>query len=168
VDCAPVEVGMELSAGRAGHAVDRPGVLVVGLGGEVGTGVDVVVPGRGHQLVFASIRLEVLGYAPRHGGAHGHGQAAAFAEVVLDVDDHKRLPAHRSSPPEASVAARSWSERSLFRASSNSCSPICAGQTTIPSSSATTRSPGPTETPAHSTWPFSRPPPVLVEALGEV
>ncbi len=56
--------------------------------------VDVVVAG-GHDEVVAVVPGEQLGDAAGHGGAAGHRQRAALAEVVLDVDDDQR--AHQAS-----------------------------------------------------------------------
>ena len=58
----------------------------------MGARVDVPVLG-GHDHVVGAVRsgpADQIGDPGRHLGGAGHGQAAAFAEVVLDVDDQKR------------------------------------------------------------------------------
>src|SRR5207248_9126175 len=165
VDSGPVEAGMQLGAIGTGHAVDGPGVLVIRLRGEVGTGVDVVVAGGGDQRVVIAVPAEVLGEPLGDRGTSGDGQAATLAEVVLHVHHDERL-LHSNSPPSASRTERSRSFSIRSRASSISSSTRSAGQTTTPSSSAITRSPGQMGTPPILTSRPADPPPCLVAATG--
>ncbi len=84
---------MEVGAGGADNAVRRPAVHEVGFRGEVRPGIDVMVAGGHHMVVgmgCGSAVGDVTADGRRDLGAAGHGQAAALAEVVLDVDDDER------------------------------------------------------------------------------
>ena len=94
-----VEVRVERLAVGADLAVDRPGVLEVGVVRPVRAGVDVVVLG-GHDVgVVGRLRVldhpvvQHLGDVGRDPGAAGDRQRAALAEVVLHVD-HDQRPLH--------------------------------------------------------------------------
>src|SRR5680860_172331 len=94
-----VEVGMERRAVGVDHAVDRPTVHEVGVGSrrrEMVSRINVVVP-RGHRdCVVRGLRIlsrpvmEQFGDLVRRPRPSGHRQAAAFAEVVLYVDNDQR------------------------------------------------------------------------------
>ena len=85
-----VQVRVEVRAGRARHAVRRPGRRVVRVVGEVAARVDVEVLGRHHVRVVLSAAREVLAHRPGHRGPASHRQRPALAEVVLHVDDDQR------------------------------------------------------------------------------
>src|SRR5690606_7100869 len=95
-DRSDVQRRMERRPRRARAAVRRPRAHVVRVVAEVCARIDVVVPGGHHVLVVALVRQcarDVLG----HRGAAVHGQCAAFAEVVLYVNDDQRRT-HRPPP----------------------------------------------------------------------
>src|SRR6185312_10787360 len=81
-----VQVRVEVRAGRPGYAVRRPGGRVVRMVREVRARVDVEVLGR-HHVPVAGFARHVLADRARHRGAAGHGELAALAEVVLDIND---------------------------------------------------------------------------------
>jgi hypothetical protein len=78
---------MKLGAPCPGYAVRRPAVLEVRGFREVDAGIDMPVL-RCHDVVeLPVVVLYVLTDGPGHGGSALHRKRAAFAEVVLDVDD---------------------------------------------------------------------------------
>ncbi|CAO0832797.1 hypothetical protein SMICM17S_07939 [Streptomyces microflavus] len=81
------EVRVEADALRTGDAVHRPGVLEVRGVGEVVAGVDVVVPGGDHVPVAGLGLTDEIGDGGGDVGTTRHREAAALAEVVLNVHD---------------------------------------------------------------------------------
>ena len=86
-----VEVWVERLAVGADLAVHRPRVDVVRFLGPVRAGVDVVVPGRHHQVVRRGLGILPGPVVQQHRDVAGHsgatvdGQRAALTEVVLHV-----------------------------------------------------------------------------------
>src|SRR5690606_10408989 len=97
LDRAGDQVGVELRPRGARHAVRRPRVHKVGVVGEVVPRVDVAVPGSHDVGVLAALLGQVVGDSRGHAGTTGHGQTAAFTEVVLYVNDDQCFRHHRSS-----------------------------------------------------------------------
>ena len=81
-----IQVRMEVCPRRASHAVRWPGGRVIRMVGEMGARVHMEVLGRHHVRVVVRSR-EAPADRARHGGAPGHGQRAALAEVILYIDD---------------------------------------------------------------------------------
>ncbi len=94
-----VEVGVEGLTVRPDHAVRRPRVREVGVLAEVVARVDVVVTGGDRDVVGGRPRVppgpvvQQVADAEGHLGAPLDRQAAALAEVVLDVD-HDQCALH--------------------------------------------------------------------------
>ncbi len=84
-----VELRMEIGARRSDHAVPRPRRREVGLVGEVIAGIDVEVLCR-HDVVVTPRCGQELADRVGHHLAADHFEGAAFAEVVLHVDDQER------------------------------------------------------------------------------
>ena len=87
LDPRHIQIRVEGGAWRPGDAVRRPRVQIVRLAGEMGAGIDVVVTGGDHMVVFGGVAVQVGADAAGDLRAAGHRQRAAFAEVVLHVDD---------------------------------------------------------------------------------
>ena len=88
----PVEVesGMELGAWRVRDAMRWPAVDVVGFSGEMLAGLDVPVARADDVRVAVGGTCHVCTDRRCDGRTTPDGQAAAFAEVVLHVDDIER------------------------------------------------------------------------------
>ena len=88
---------MEVGARRADHTVRWPGRREVGVVGEVLARIDVEVFGR-HDVGVVAGGGQVFADRAGHHLAADHFQGAAFAEVVLHVDDEERphVPSLRS------------------------------------------------------------------------
>jgi len=87
LDVFGVQVRVVLSPAGAGHAVPRPAVLEIGRIGEVRTRIDVPVLGGNNVVELAVVGVHELADGAGNIGTAGHGQGAALAEVVLDVND---------------------------------------------------------------------------------
>ena len=72
------------------HAVHGPGILEVGGLAEMVARVHVPVLGRDDHFVGRLVGLQVAGDQGSDLGASRSREGAAFAEVVLDVDDEQR------------------------------------------------------------------------------
>ena len=86
-DRGRIQVRVEVRACRPGDTMPRPGMGVIRMLGKVVAGVDVKVPGRDDLGVVIPEHGADRG---RDGRPAGHRERAAFAEVILYVDDDKR------------------------------------------------------------------------------
>ena len=78
---------MKVGAGRARHAVPRPGRHVVRINREVIPRVDVEVLRCHHVVVAVGFGQPCIDGEDDSAGA-GHGQRPSLTEIVLHVDDH--------------------------------------------------------------------------------
>ena len=95
-----VELRMEVSARRSDHTVPRPRCREVGIVGEVVAGIDVEILRR-DDVVVSARGGEEFADRVRHRLAADHFEGAAFAEIVLHVDDQER-------PHAPNLTTRSW------------------------------------------------------------
>src|SRR6185312_3184425 len=91
---------MEVGPVRSDDTMPRPRRREIGIVGEVVAGVDVEVLRR-DNVVVAAWRFKEFAYRMGNRLATDHLQGAAFAEVVLHVDDQERAHAHH-------LTMRSW------------------------------------------------------------
>jgi hypothetical protein len=84
-----IQRGMEVRPRRTDNTVRGPRVDEIRLLGEVRARIDVPVAGADDMVVASRGARQVVADPRRDGGATGDGEAAAFAEVVLYVDDNE-------------------------------------------------------------------------------
>ena len=114
LDPGDIEIRVERGAWRSGHAVRRPRVQIVRCAGEMGTGIDVVITRGDHVVVLGGMAVQVGTDAPGDLRPACHRQRAAFAEVVLHVDDDESAhgpTVSRPSPRQPAPGARSGGPR---------------------------------------------------------
>ncbi len=100
LDLGVVELRMEVGAVRPDHTMPRPGSREIRVVGEVVARVDVEILRR-DDVVVATWRRKEFTYRVGDRLAADHFEGAAFAEVVLHVDDQERAHAPH-------LTMRSW------------------------------------------------------------